>query len=542
MATNVFGWRRVPVVTFTYLLALLGGCGGESAFMARSANAPIQCVVSREECTSEVLPEGASEIQCNAFSSVARMVSATICGPNTNDSTTLSNACFDQLCRKAKGNPLVPYEYPSDCAVMSAGLADSGTVPNTGACQVVPAGEALATVGFKQHSSQCTAQPGGVCDPLTLSEPLSAVPPGNCYDLTAVPAQTQLQPPSTDHDRALQITNLVRSDSRCNQAFAFAGAYALGTGVFAQAVGGGVSVPISATRSSVVLSRPCATCAFNRLEKLRIDVGDLTVSGAHITQAYVAAQTGTGLQIPDPDDPTRTGVAARQLSLNVVGLLNGVPTIYRATNDQAMSIVATATSFHLSGTLNILDVDASGSPLPVTVTVDAQGAPATQQQAACNGLSPRARLFGFEDPMQWTTSSATLSLVTSPVTQGCGALGIAGSGYIPITGAAFTAGGLSLSPALSVDLFIPNNQPNQFYLGALQMYLSCPSVGSNNQYIGQVELTGKPQNQYSTLRFPLPAAVTQTLQRAPDDCFWSFALNVNNTGKTWSLDNLRFTP
>ena len=101
--------------------------------------------------------------------------------------------------------------------------------------------------------------------------------------------------------------------------------------------------------------------------------------------------------------------------------------------------------------------------------------------------------------------------MTSPIRQGCGALGIQGSGYMPINSIAFVAGGLTVTAALSVDLFIPNNQPNQFYLGALQMYLSCPSVGSYNQYIGQVELTGKPQNAYSTLRFPLPTAVKNTL-------------------------------
>ena len=70
---------------------------------------------------------------------------------------------------------------------------------------------------------------------------------------------------------------------------------------------------------------------------------------------------------------------------------------------------------------------------------------------------------------------------------------------MPINGYPFVASGLTLNSALSVDLFIPNNQPNQNYLGALQMYLTCPSVNAFNEYIGQVELTGKPQNAYSTL-------------------------------------------
>jgi len=96
--------------------------------------------------------------------------------------------------------------------------------------------------------------------------------------------------------------------------------------------------------------------------------------------------------------------------------------------------------------------------------------------------------------------------------------------------------------ALSVDLFIPNNQPNQFFLGNLQVMLSCPSGGVNNQFIGQLGLTGHTQNAFSTLRFPLPSQTVSTLRQPLNDCFFTWGLNVNQTGKTWIMDNLRFTP
>jgi hypothetical protein len=144
--------------------------------------------------------------------------------------------------------------------------------------------------------------------------------------------------------------------------------------------------------------------------------------------------------------------------------------------------------------------------------------------------------------LSWSSSQATLSLVTSPITQGCGALGIAGQGYMTINGAAFSTSEVTLAPALSVDLFIPANQPNPYWLGALQMYLTCPSGNVFNAYIGQDELTGSPTGRYSTFRYPLPSNVTSTLQRQLNDCSFSFALNVNQTGRTWSLDDLRFTP
>jgi hypothetical protein len=65
---------------------------------------------------------------------------------------------------------------------------------------------------------------------------------------------------------------------------------------------------------------------------------------------------------------------------------------------------------------------------------------------------------------------------------------------------------------------------------------------SSNQYIGQVELTGKPQDHFSSLRFPLPAATVGTLRRSLNDCSFTFALNVNATDRRWILDNVRFTP
>ena len=112
-----------------------------------------------------------------------------------------------------------------------------------------------------------------------------------------------------------------------------------------------------------------------------------------------------------------------------------------------------------------------------------------------------------------------------------------------IASARFSTADLTLNTAASVDLFIPSNQPNPSWLGALQMYLTCPSANVFNQYIGQVELTGKPTNHFSTLRFPLPGQTVSTLTQSPaNQCYFSLGLNVNQTGQTWILDNLRFTP
>jgi hypothetical protein len=246
-------------------------------------------------------------------------------------------------------------------------------------------------------------------------------------------------------------------------------------------------------------------------------------------------------QITPPDSPAFTGVAPGGLRLRLEGQMNGVDSVFRLVSTSPFRVDVTS-AFRLRGTFLLDGLGPNGTSLPITVTVDASAPPATPQDTTCAVESSLDRLFGFEDVQSWTSTAASLSLVTAPVRQGCGALGVAGQGYMPIVGAPFTTRGLATNTALSVDLFIPKGQPNPSWLGTLQMYLTCPSASVFNQYIGQVELTGKPVGQYSTLRFPLPSATRTTLGQPIDDCSFSFALNVNATGNKWLLDKLRFTP
>ena len=72
--------------------------------------------------------------------------------------------------------------------------------------------------------------------------------------------------------------------------------------------------------------------------------------------------------------------------------------------------------------------------------------------------------------------------------------------------------------------------------------MSVPSKGINNQFIGQVELTGKPVNQFFPVDFDLPASVVATLQAGGYSDFRAkIVINVpfNATGN-YLLDNLHF--
>jgi hypothetical protein len=99
-----------------------------------------------------------------------------------------------------------------------------------------------------------------------------------------------------------------------------------------------------------------------------------------------------------------------------------------------------------------------------------------------------------------------------------------------------------LTSTLKLDVFVPGNQPNPYWLGAVQAYATCASAGLNNAYLGQVELTGKPVNAFSTIAFSVPGPVKTALGQSHPDCFLSIAVNANQTPVAPVLDNLRLAP
>lgn len=161
-------------------------------------------------------------------------------------------------------------------------------------------------------------------------------------------------------------------------------------------------------------------------------------------------------------------------------------------------------------------------------------------------LTSNAEILGFENPGQWTVSSGTKS--SSAVhTEGSVSLALASPvNYTTIVSAALTSQGTELSgiapgAAFRVDLQLPTTQPNPYWFGAMQMFVTAVSRGVYNQYLGQVELTGQPLGVFKTHEFPLPAFVIQSLQGSSyADLQVTIVLNVPFAGTgTYLLDNLR---
>jgi hypothetical protein len=463
--------------------------------------------------------------------------SATACGQ---DGADINAVCKQEFCTQPSG---VAYPYPTGCD--AKGTDVTATIPANGTCRTnFSTGTHLALASFSRRWRDCALNAGGsFCSSLDLNGNMET----GCFDFSSTRAVTQLAPPSTRRDKSVFFSSVVLDSPQCPLIGSYTTAtsnllYEVPAGNIGTASGAGTSVGLAVLRGFVSARQNCSEGCVSTVNRLEVNLADRVVSGVKVTNVVVRnAEPFSFSGVPDPDSGL-FAVPVGAVHLVATGRLDGVDSALALQNETTLLVGVTPTQFRLQGSLSMVATDAAGRPLPINITVAVSGTPASAGTQACLALPPLQRLFGFEDPENWVATNAALSLVTSPVTQGCGALGVAGQGFMPISSSPFSTAGLSLKPALSVDLFIPPNQPNLFYLGALQMYLTCPASNVFNQYIGQVELTGKPLNRYSTLRFPLPSTTSATLAVPQDGCFLSFGLNVNPTGQNWLLDNLRFTP
>ena len=151
----------------------------------------------------------------------------------------------------------------------------------------------------------------------------------------------------------------------------------------------------------------------------------------------------------------------------------------------------------------------------------------------------QANVFGFEDPTHWTSTVAVTSSTTR--TQGAVSLAVAAKNYVEVTSAALPSL-TGVTGMIGMDVRLPSPQPNPYWYGFVQLIVSVPSKGINNQFVGQVELTGKPLNQFFPVDFNLPPSLVATLQAGGYNDFRAkIVINVpfNATGN-YLFDNLHF--
>ena len=158
------------------------------------------------------------------------------------------------------------------------------------------------------------------------------------------------------------------------------------------------------------------------------------------------------------------------------------------------------------------------------------------------------RVLGFEAPTvsDWSIiQSGPGTLATSTTaSQGTRSLAVSSHGYGPVQSVALSSLGTRVGSTIRYDIMLPSDlkQVSPAYFGATQLYVSIPSQGLNNAYLGQVDLTPLPLGQWNTATFTPTAAVLTKLRGTYADLRVTIVVNAPSMEtKPYLIDNLRFS-
>ena len=158
------------------------------------------------------------------------------------------------------------------------------------------------------------------------------------------------------------------------------------------------------------------------------------------------------------------------------------------------------------------------------------------------------RVLGFKATAvsDWAiiqSGPGTLS-VSPTASQGSRSLAVASHGYVPVQSVALPSLGSRVGSAIHYDIMSPTQlkQVSPKNYGATQLYLNSTSLGLNNVYLGQVELTQLPVGQWNTVTFVPSSSVLTKLRATYTDLRATIVVNAPyNATQPYLLDNLRFS-
>ncbi len=139
----------------------------------------------------------------------------------------------------------------------------------------------------------------------------------------------------------------------------------------------------------------------------------------------------------------------------------------------------------------------------------------------------------------WISSVASIQpSLDARHTEGSSSMAVKAQGFVSLKSRPFPLT-QALASTLSVDFFVPSQQPNPNFYGQVQLVVDCPSKNVFSQFIGQVDFTGKPLNAFSRLNFPVPSNIASAIGSSCED--FDIAVNINvptNATGTYLVDNL----
>ncbi|WP_434046082.1 MULTISPECIES: hypothetical protein [Sorangium] len=146
-------------------------------------------------------------------------------------------------------------------------------------------------------------------------------------------------------------------------------------------------------------------------------------------------------------------------------------------------------------------------------------------EAAAALSAEAAAALGFEALSGWTASAGLLSL-SATRSEGERALAVANAGYTVIQRAPLAIGD-PIKSVVSIDVRVPEQQPNPWWAGEISLAIQVPSRGVS-QTLGTRSLTGLAQGTFHRLTFAVPPAVQQALSTSSTPApLWSFSITLN---------------
>lgn len=152
-----------------------------------------------------------------------------------------------------------------------------------------------------------------------------------------------------------------------------------------------------------------------------------------------------------------------------------------------------------------------------------------------------ADFMSFDNVNDWTSTWPSILFVEAPKTEGLGAAGITASGYTEIKSRPFMPSELEyISNTIALDVYVPNPQPNDYWVGNVGLGLDCPDGGFGLMFLGNVELTHMFREEFNSVQFLLPNEAVAALRYGIGECSFSIYMNVNNGAGLFLLDNMGF--
>jgi hypothetical protein len=175
---------------------------------------------------------------------------------------------------------------------------------------------------------------------------------------------------------------------------------------------------------------------------------------------------------------------------------------------------------------------AAPPPLDLEAAVDA-----CRDEYARNWLS-------FEDQRRvWSVSEGSVQLSTTPTTPShlATALQLNGCQYAKIDSPLFNTSELPAGSKLALDVRLPTQQSNPYWLGDVQLHVTIPGANIHNAWVGQWSFAGRPLGAYHTATFNLPQSIRTALAGGHPNAQLHLAFNTGNCLAPILMDNVRIT-